>query len=83
MRDGPHGLDRGWTKISAFLQDERTAQEKSDEKKTTSHSAEFKAKVPLAASALECVVHLFLAVPVFSRLYPGLTLSFSLAFRGQ
>ena len=41
MRDGPHGLDRGWTKISAFLQDERTAHEKSDEKKTTSHSAEF------------------------------------------
>ena len=34
-RDGPHRLDRDWTKISAFLQDERTAQEKSDEKKAT------------------------------------------------
>ena len=34
-RNGPHRLDGDWTKISAFLQDERTAQEKSDEKKTT------------------------------------------------
>ena len=33
--NGPHRLDKIWTEISVFLQDERGAQERSDEKKAT------------------------------------------------